>query len=432
MIIVDILLQLLSIPAILIGIIALVGLVAQGKDLGSTVAGTLKTSLGFIIMGAGAGVVVGAVIPLGTLTETGFGLRGALPVNEVFTALAQERFGTEISIIFAVSFILSIILARITPLKFVFLSGHHILFLAVLTVGILSQSALGANYFMLIAVCSIIAAFSYLISPWLSQPFMEKVIGSKDFVMGHFGGTAYYIAGFFGQFVGDPKDSSEDIEMPEWIGFMKEPLVAMAVVMFIFFLIASIAAAVVVGTSGVAEIFGSSNHYIVDSLMCSLSFAAGIGVILLGVRMILADIVPAFRGFAEKIVPGAQPALDCPVVFPYAQNAVLIGYLTSIVGGLLVMFLQIGLNGAIGAVIIPSMIIHFFLGATSAVFGNATGGWKGAVVGGFMSGVAWTLLAGPAYVALGKLGFSNSTFGDTDFGIIANICAFITYLFPGG
>jgi PTS system ascorbate-specific IIC component len=109
---------------------------------------------------------------------------------------------------------------------------------------------------------------------------------------------------------------------------------------------------------------------------------------------------------------------------------VLIGYLSSLVGGLVIMFLQIAANGAIGAVIIPSMIIHFFLGATSAVIANASGGWKAAVLGGFMNGVAFTLLAGPAYIALGKLGFSNSTFGDTGFGIMANMLAFFDSIAP--
>jgi len=428
--ILDILIQFLSVPALLIGLIALVGLIAQGKEVGAIVAGAVKTTLGFMIIGAGAGVVVGAIVPLGSLTQAGFGLQGALPVNEVFTALAQERFGQEISIIFAISFILSILLARITPWKFVFLSGHHVLFNAVLTVGLLSMSSLGSNKVLLIAVCSIFSAFWLLFDPWLSQPFMENLIGSKDFVMGHFGGPSYYLAGFMGMFVGKKEESTEDIEMPEWIGFMKEPLVAMGVVMYIFFLISSIAANAKIGTEETNAIFGTGNHWVVASLVSALTFAAGIGVILLGVRMILADIVPAFRGFAEKIVPGAQPALDCPVVFPYAPQAVLIGYLSSIVGGVVIMLLQIAANGAMGAVIIPSMIIHFFMGATCAVIANANGGWKAAVLGGFLNGVTFTLLCGPAYIALGKLGFSNSTFGDTGFGIMANFIAFFIKLFP--
>ena len=58
-----------------------------------------------------------------------------------------------------------------------------------------------------------------------------------------------------------------------------------------------------------------------------LSFAGGVYIILSGVRLIIGEIVPAFRGIAEKIVPNAKPAIDCPVVFPYAPNAVLMGFL---------------------------------------------------------------------------------------------------------
>jgi PTS system ascorbate-specific IIC component len=377
-----------------------------------------------LILGAGAGVVVGAITPLGTLTQVAFNLQGALPVNEVFVSLAQQKLGQTISIVFALSFIISLVIARFTPFKFVFLSGHHILFMSTLTVGLLGLSVFPNNPVALIIVASLISGFAYVFSPWLTAPFMEKVIGSKDFVMGHFGAGTYVLAGFFGRYVGDPEDSADEIKFPEWIGFMKEPLVAMGVVMFIFYFIASLAAVLAVGTEEVAKIYGNSDVWWLNAIMSALTFAGGIGVILLGVRMILADIVPAFRGFAEKIVPNARPALDCPVVFPYSPNAVLIGYLTSIVGGLVVMALQIVLKGGIGAVIIPSMIIHFFLGATCGVFGNATGGWKGAVLGGFMNGVVFTLLAGTAYVALGNLGFSNSTFGDTDFGVVGNLLSF--------
>ena len=85
--------ELISKASILIGLVAMIGLIAQGKPFGAVVAGTVKTILGFLILGAGAGVVISAITPLGGLTETGFGLQGALPVNEVFVAIAQEKLG---------------------------------------------------------------------------------------------------------------------------------------------------------------------------------------------------------------------------------------------------------------------------------------------------------------------------------------------------
>lgn len=430
-VILEVIKQLLSKPAILVGIIALIGLLALRKPFEQVVSGTLKTVIGFIILGGGAGIVINSITPLGTLLQEGFSLQGALPVNEVFVSLAQQKLGQQIAIVFALAFVVNLIIAWLTPWKYIFLTGHHILFMSTLTVGMLGLTVLQGNPGLLIVVAAVVTGVAMVLFPALSAPFMEKIIGSKDFVMGHFGTTTYALSGWLGQFVGDPeKDSTEKITFPNWIGFMREPLIAMGVVMWIIYLIASIAGLAAVGTARVNEIFGTGDFWWLASFVQALTFAGGIGVILLGVRMILADIVPAFRGFAEKIVPNARPALDCPVVFPYAQNAVLLGYLTSIVGGLVALVIQIATGGASGAglvgfVILPSMIIHFFVGGTAGVFGNATGGWKGAALGGFLNGLIFTLLAGTAYVALGKLGFSNSTFGDTDFGVIGNLLAFL-------
>ena len=86
--------------------------------------------------------------------------------------------------------------------------------------------------------------------------------------------------------------------------------------------------------------------------------------ILAGVRLILAEIVPAFKGISEKLVPNSIPALDCPIVFPYAPNAVLIGFLTSFVGGLVSLVIMV-FTGT--TVIIPGVVPHFFCGATACL-----------------------------------------------------------------
>jgi PTS system ascorbate-specific IIC component len=136
------------------------------------------------------------------------------------------------------------------------------------------------------------------------------------------------------------------------------------------------------------------------------------------VRTVLGELVPAFQGIAEKVVPGARPALDIPIVFPFGANAVLIGFLSSFAGGLIALgVLAIWLNPVFGlALILPGMVPHFFTGGGAGVYGNATGGRIGAVIGGFVNGVIITILPAILLLVLGDLGFSNSTFGDADFG----------------
>jgi len=150
----------------------------------------------------------------------------------------------------------------------------------------------------------------------------------------------------------------------------------------------------------------------------ALQFGVGVAIILYGVRTVLGELVPAFQGIAEKVVPGAKPALDIPLVFPYGANAVLIGFLSSFAGGLVALgVLAAWLNPVFGlALILPGMVPHFFTGGGAGVFGNATGGRRGAVVGGFVNGLIITFLPAILLLVLGNLGFANSTFGDADFG----------------
>lgn len=134
-----------------------------------------------------------------------------------------------------------------------------------------------------------------------------------------------------------------------------------------------------------------------------------------GVRMLIAEIVPAFKGIADKIVPNAKPALDCPAIFPFAPNAVIIGFLSSFVAGLISIFILPAMSLA---VIVPGLIPHFFTGAAAGVYGNATGGRKGAIVGAFVNGIAISFLPALLLPSLSAIGFTGTTFGDADFGVV--------------
>lgn len=152
----------------------------------------------------------------------------------------------------------------------------------------------------------------------------------------------------------------------------------------------------------------------------SITFSAGIYIVLSGVRLLINEIVPAFKGISEKLVPNAKPALDCPIIFTFAPNAVLMGFASSFIGGIVALIVLIAMNhaGLAAALILPGAVVHFFCGATAGVCGNATGGVKGCVVGSFIHGVVVTFLAAGLYPIMGALGFVGTTFSDADFTLV--------------
>lgn len=409
----------LSIPAVLVGLMALIGLLAQSANASKVVSGTFKSIIGFIILGAGAGVLIGSLDSLGGILQKGFSIKGVVPNNEAIVALAQQTLGKETALIMGFGFVANILFARLTPMKYIFLTGHHTFYMAALLSAVLGTA--GLSGFMLVLIGSLILGFVMVLMPAIAQHFMRQVTGGNEIALGHFGTIGYVAAGYVGKWFGNKERSTEEIKISEKWSFLRDSLVATALTMMIIFVLL-----VLIAGPGVVKEFAKDKNYVMFAIMQGLTFAAGVSVILAGVRMILGEIVPAFKGVAEKLVPGAIPALDIPVVYPYASQAVLIGFLSSFVGGLISMAL-LGIFSL--ALIIPGLVPHFFTGAGAGVFGNATGGRKGAIIGGFVNGVLISFIPALLLPVLGSLGFANTTFGDSDFGIIGIIIGGIANLF---
>ncbi|MGB9841032.1 PTS ascorbate transporter subunit IIC, partial [Thermovenabulum sp.] len=268
--------------------------------------------------------------------------------------------------------------------------------------------AAGFKGVSLVVAGSILLGITMVVFPALAHPIMKQITGSDEVAFAHFGTIGYVLSGYIGKYFGDKSKSTEDIKMPKGLTFLRDNTVAIGVTMMLVYVITALFA----GKGYVEKELSNGMNYIVFSIMQALTFSAGVYVILAGVRMILGEIVPAFRGIALKIVPDAKPALDCPVVYPYAPTAVLIGFVMSFLAGIVGMFILIALKWT---VIIPGVVPHFFCGATAGVFGNATGGLKGAVIGSFAHGLLITFLPVWLMPVLGNLGFANTTFSDADF-----------------
>ncbi|ATI45293.1 PTS ascorbate transporter subunit IIC [Vibrio parahaemolyticus] len=405
----------LSEPAVLVGLIALIGLIAQKKPVTECIKGTVKTILGFIVLGAGAGLVVSSLGDFATIFQHAFGITGVVPNNEAIVSIAQEAFGKEMAMIMFFGMLVNILIARFTPWKFIFLTGHHTLFMSMMVAAILASS--GMKGVPLIALGSVVVGSVMVFFPAIAHKYMKQVTGSDDVAIGHFSTLSYVLAGFIGSKFGNKEHSTEEMNVPKSLLFLRDTPVAISFTMGIIFMVTCLFA----GGDFVREVSGGK-HWFMFALMQSITFAGGVYVILQGVRMVIAEIVPAFKGISDKLVPNAKPALDCPVVFPYAPNAVLVGFLSSFAAGLVGMFLLyvMGLT-----VIIPGVVPHFFVGAAAGVFGNATGGRRGAILGAFAQGLLITFLPVFLMPVLGDLGFANTTFSDADFGAVGILLGLI-------
>lgn len=401
--------DILKVPSVLVGLIALIGLVAQKKNFSDVVKGTVKTILGFLVLGGGATVLVGSLNPLGGMFEHAFNIQGIIPNNEAIVSIALEKFGAPTALIMAFGMVTNLIVARFTRLKYVFLTGHHTFYMACMISVILTVA--GFEGVALVFTGSLTLGLIMAFFPALAQRYMRKITGSDDVAFGHFGTIGYVLSGWIGSKVGKGSRSTEEMNLPKNLSFLRDSSISISLTMIIIYLIMAVFA----GQVFVEATYSAGQNYLVYAIIMAITFAAGVFIILQGVRLILAEIVPAFVGFSEKLVPNARPALDCPVVYPYAPNAVLIGFLFSFLGGLVGLFL---LGQMHLVLILPGVVPHFFTGATAGVFGNATGGRRGAMVGAFANGVLITFLPVLLLPVLGALGFANATFSDADFGVI--------------
>jgi len=411
--------QILNVPAYLVGIIVAIGLIALGKSAGQVIGGALKSALGFLILGAGAAVVVSSLEPLGELVLGVTGAEGVVPTNEVVSAMAADQFGANSAYILALGFLLMLVLARFTPLSYVFLTGHHMVFMAMMLSVLLSIGFGAEATWLTVLVGAFLLAVIMVAMPAFTHPWTKRVTGNDTVAMGHFGSLGYIAAGAVGQAVGKKSRSTEDIKFPQGLSFLRDSMVATALSMVLIYVVFAVWGMIALG-DGAYELLGAEDGgaFVMAAIMQGLMFGVGVSVILYGVRTFLGELIPAFQGIAKKVVPGAKAALDIPIVFPYGQNAVLIGFISSFVGGLVMLvLLATWLGPAFGlALILPGMVPHFFTGGGAGVYGNATGGRIGAIVGGFVNGLLITILPALLYLVMDGIGLKGSTFGDADFG----------------
>lgn len=407
----DFIISFLSTPAVLLGLVAMIGLLAQKKSATETMTGTFKTIIGFLVFGVGGSIMTGALQNFNKLFQTGFNIDGVVASPEAATALAQTEFAFVTSCTLILGFLMNLVIARITPFKNIFFTTGHSLFFACVLSLILKAHHVADVPAILIGG-TLLGFFSAAL-PQLCQPFMRQITGSDATAIGHFNMVGYALSGYIGKifFSKHKEKTTEHINFPKWLSFFRDFLMGVAVVMLVLFYVSALKA----GHDVTQELAGTQ-HWLVFPFVQAFTFAAGMSILMTGVRMFLAEITAAFVSISERFIPNSRPALDVPTVFPYAPTAVIVGFLSAYAAGLVGVFIMVMFKAPV--VIIPAAHICFFSGGTAGVFGNSTGGWRGAVAGSFVVGLLLAFLPMVLYPIYGTLGIEGSTFPNIDYNVM--------------
>ena len=250
--------NILTQAAIIIGLIAFLGLVLQKKPMGSVVAGTMKTILGFLVLSAGSAVIQSSLTFFGDIFNQAFGLRGLVASIEGINGQAMNELGlgSEIAITLAGIFIVNILLARFTKFKYIFLTGQALLWESTLCA--VFAYFCGLRGVPLILVGSIVGGAFATLMPAFAQPVVRKITGSDDIALGHFCTFGYMFTALIAKLTGDSSQSAEDIKLPKSLEFLQDTYLSVMVVMIPFYMVSAAFA----GPTACAPYCGDTNYMV--------------------------------------------------------------------------------------------------------------------------------------------------------------------------
>lgn len=407
-------------PALFMGLVVAIGLILQRKPIDAILKGIFKGIIGMVILLKGVDIVVSSITPLANAFSGLFNTQSNSTLGDFNVFLGQ--YGSYVGLILLCGFVINIIIARYTRFKTIYLTGNILFWypMLFLAVGIENNiSGLKLFIFTLIMYILVITIFPYIL-----RKHVKYVTGNDSFTIGHTASIYCLLGSYIGKLVGQKDKNIENLNLPKSLSFFRDTNITAAIVMFIVYIIVGL----FIGKESRLAIYGSE-PLITYSLIQGITFAAGMIILLTGVRMILGEIIPSFKGIADKLAKGSIPALDIPMIFPYGPNALLIGFIIALITSIGTLFL-LGASGVLTFALIPLVVACYFDVAPGAIFANSRGGWPAAIITSALGGIILMVLAAISLnLVSGTVGNFIQTYGGNEFSIWVIISDLVGKLF---
>ncbi len=179
--------------------------------------------------------------------------------------------------------------------------------------GVLAAFPTIAPWMAIIATGLILGVY-WTLQPAYMNKYMINVMKSEDLAYGHTSSIGTWIAATLGKYVGKPEESTEDLDLPESLDIFKDTVISLSIVLGVF----TVILALIAGPQAVGAFSGETN-YLTYAMIEGFKFGGGISIMLYGVRLIIGELVPAFRGVAKVLVPARQTCIGLPDRLPLSS-----------------------------------------------------------------------------------------------------------------
>jgi len=384
----------LTVPAYFIGLIVLIGYVLLRKPWYEVLAGFIKATVGYLILGVGSGGLVNNFRPILVglkdkfqLTATGIDpYFGQNAVTAGLTAMGKSF--TAVMTLLLIAFILNIILVALkkwTKLRSIFTTGHVQLQQASTAFWLILFCFPALQETQYLIIMGLVLGVYWAVGSNLTVEYTQDLTEGAGFCVAHqqmFGIAVF--AELSKKFFGKNSKRLEDIQLPGFLSIFNENMVATALLMTLFFGIIL----VVLGKPYLVEkaFLKETQDFFFYILTTSLNFAVYLAILQLGVRTFVTELTQSFQGISTRLLPGAVAGIDVAATYGFGSpNAVTIGFLFGALGQFLAIMSLILLKSPV--LIIAGFVPVFFDNATIAVFSNNKGGVKAAMVMPFIAGL---------------------------------------------
>ncbi|HED5902741.1 TPA: PTS sugar transporter subunit IIC [Salmonella enterica subsp. enterica] len=386
---IDVIQTFLTEPAILIGILVGVGYALDKKTPIKIITGMISAMVGLMMVLFGGFQFSAAFKPVAEAVSKAYGVHGYLMDSYAMKAATQIALGDNfgyVGYVFVLAFftnLLLVLFGRYTGAKGIFLTGNTgvshsqaVLWLIVFW--------LGFGWVQSIVIAGVLTGVFWAFSTTLIVKPIAKVTNNAGFTIAHNQMLGLWFFSKFAHKFGDPeKHDAENLKLPGWLAIFNHNVTAIAIVMTLFvggFLLAT-------GIDNV-QLMAKGKPWYIYIINLGLQFSMYMVILLQGVRMMVGEINGSFKGWQDRFIPNAIPAVDVAALLPFSPNAATLGFVFCTFGTIFSMGILLLIHSPI--MVLPGFVPLFFSGGPIGVLANRMGGYRSVIICTFLLGIIQT------------------------------------------